>query len=224
MGSSVGIERLEREAQSRGRAELIRRYLLHERLEVRFAALLGLGLIAMYGSWSLAYVLLPEAALRGQSGAATLAGNAPASSVLVEFARIAAINLAAVILFVGLPNRLLHVNGYPLGYLPPLLWFVHYGALLGSNSFSIPMPEPLPPSLEVFRRSGVYEIAAYCLIAASTHAIAVARSPRLFSFTSEPVKPRPPLLERIEKRGLVVAVLMLLASNLWEAYRIVTGT
>lgn len=202
----------------------MRRYLLHERLIVRFATLLGLGLIAFFVSWSLSHALLPEAALRGKSGAAVLAGDTAADSVLVEFVRIAALNLAAVTLFVGLPNRLLHVNGYPLGYLPPLLWFVHYGALLGSNSFAIPMPERLAPSLEVFSRSGVYEIAAYCLVAASTHAIAVARSPRLFSFRSEPVEPRPPFLEKIDKGGLAVALLLLLAASLWEAFRILADS
>lgn len=199
---------------------VVRQYLMHERLSVRFASLVGLGLIALYVSWALAYAFLPEGVLRGKSGAAVLAGDAAAGSVLVEFIRIFALNLGAVTFFVALPNRLLHVNGYPLGYLPPMIWFAHYGALLGSNSFSIAMPERLIPSLAVFSRSGVYEIAAYCLVAASTHAIAISRSPRLFSLTSEPIIPRPSLLDGIDKRGIVLAVLILLASNLWEAYRI----
>lgn len=201
---------------------MLRRFLMHERLIVRFVTLLALGWIAWYASWALSYMLIPEGALRGKSGAAFLAGSDFSDSVLVEFARIAAINLGVAFLFVVLPNRLLHVNGYPLGYLPPLLWFIHYGALIGSNSFTIPRSQPIAPTLDVFGWSGVYEIAAYCLIAASTHAIALSRSPRLFSFQSEPVVPRPSL-QAVNKRGLILAVLLLLASNLWEAYRIVTA-
>ena len=202
---------------------MIRRYLLHERLAVRFVALCGLGLVGMYASWALAYALLPEAALRGKSIAVAIATDEALGSVTAEFIRIAAINLAVATFCVVLPNRMLHVNGYPLGYLPPLLWFVYYGALLGSNSFAIPLPHRLPPSLAVFARSGPYEIAAYCLVAASTHAIAVASSPRFFSLASRPVEPRPLFMEGIDKRGIAAGVLMLLAANLWEAYRIVLG-
>lgn len=201
---------------------MLRRLLLHDSLPVRFAALLGLGLILFYVSWIVAYALLPEAVLRGKSGAAVLAGTEAAPSLLFEFIRIAAINMAIAGLFIVLPNRLLQIDGYPLGYLPPLLWFVHYGLLLGTNSFSVPMPEPLAPSWTVLARSGLYEIGAYCLIAASTHSIAVARSPRLFSFASEPVRPRPPFLAGVHKAGLGWALAVLLVSNLWEAYRIVS--
>jgi len=202
---------------------VLQRYLMHERLIVRFVALLGTGLIALYASWTLAYVVLPDGALRGRTATAALASSEAAGSVALEFARIAAINLVAVILFVVLPNRMLHVGAYPLGYLPPLLWFIHYGALLGSNSFLIEMPGRLAPSLAVFSRSGPYEIAAYCLVAASTHAIAVARSPSLFSLRSEPVEPRPRLSERVNSIGLALALVILLAACLWEAYRIVSG-
>ena len=199
---------------------MLRRLLMHPRLIVRFVSLEGLALIAMYAGWSLGYLFLPEGVLRMKSGAALLAGSEPAASLWLEFARIAAINLAVVALFVLLPNRILSVNGYPLGYLPTLFWSAHYGALLGSNSFTYPMAQRLAPTLDVFGRSGVYEIAAYCLAAVSTHAMAVAASPRLFSFASEPVEPRPPLRQGIHRGGLAVALLLLLAACLWEAYRI----
>lgn len=200
---------------------MLRRLLLHDSVIVRFATLLTIGLIAFYISWTLAYALLPEAVLRGKSGAAVLAGADAASNVLLEFLRIVLINLAIAALVVVLPNRLFHVNGYPLGYLPPLLWFIHYGLLLGTNSFSIPMPQPLAPSWEVLSRSGLYEIVAYCLIAASTHAVALARLRSFFSFTSESVEPRPHFFANVHKGGLGCAVLLLLAANLWEAFRVV---
>lgn len=199
---------------------MLRRFLLHDSVFVRFAALFGIGLVVFYVAWALSYALLPEAVLRGKSGAAVLAGTDAAPTLGLEFVRIAAINLAVVVLFVIFPNRLLHVNGYPLGYLPPLLWFIHYGLLLGTNSFSIPMEQPLAPSWEVLSRSGMYELAAYCLVAASTHAVAVSRAKGLFA--SEPVSPRPPFSANVHKVGLASGFLLLLAANMWEAYRIVT--
>lgn len=79
----------------------------------------------------------------------------------------------------------------------------------------------MAPSPAVLGRSGPYEIAAYCLLAASTYAISMARSPTFFSFTAEPVHPKPSLRESVDRRGVAAAVLPLLAANAWEAYAIV---
>lgn len=190
---------------------------------MRFLSLTGIGLALFWLSWAVGFHFLPEGVLRGRSGTSVLAGSSAAASFAAEFARIAALNLAVAGLFVAGANRLLSVRGYPLGYLPPLLWSVHYGLVLGTNSFTIPMAAPMAPSLAVFGRSGLYEIAAFCLVAASTHAISIARSPAFFSFTSEPVHPRPRLRESVDRRGLIAAVLLLLAANAWEAYRILAA-
>jgi len=198
----------------------LQRLFCHRLLVVRFLSLLALGLATFWLSWTIGYYLLPEGILRGRTVAAALAGSSAAGSFASEFARIAGINLAFAAVFVVGANRLLSVRGYPLGYLPPILWSLLYGVFLGTNSFSIPLPAPMAPSLEVFRRSGLYEIAAYVLIAASTHGISVARSPSFFSFTSEPVCPKPRLGESVSWRGVIVAVLLLLTANAWEAYQI----
>ncbi len=42
-----------------------------------------------------------------------------------------------------------------------------YAITLGTNSFSIPMEAPMAPSLNVFYRSGLYEMMAGVLIAVS---------------------------------------------------------
>lgn len=203
---------------------MLRRLLLHDRLAVRFLTLFGIGVAVLYVAWALAYALLPEAVLRGKSIAARLASDQAASSLLVEFARIAILNVAAATLFVLLPNRLTYVSGYPLGYLPPVLWSVYYGALLGSNSFNIAMPERLAPSWSVFARSGVYEIAAYCMLAVSTQAIALSRTRSVLSLVSEPVVPPPAIKGNVDKKGIVLAAGLLLGASLWEAYRIRAAT
>lgn len=202
---------------------MIPRLLCHPKLSVRFFSLLFVGTIVFLLAWTFSYHFLPPGILRGKMAAAALAGTEAAKTVWLEFIRIAGINLLIACFAVVLPNRLLHFRGIPLGYLPPLGWCALYAATLGTNSFSVPMPAPLAPSWSVLERSGPYEIAAYLLIAASTHAIAVARSPRFFSTRTEPVVPRPPLLASVEWKGIALAALLLLAANFQEAYRIVAG-
>ncbi len=201
----------------------MQRLLRHPSVWVRFLALYGLGLGFFILGWVVSYYALPEGILKGRTGAALLAGEGASPTVLAEFLRIAGLNLAILFLFVLLPNRMVRVGDYPLGYFPPLVWSLLYAVTLGTNSFTIPMPERLAPSLSVLGRSGLYEIAAYCLAAVSTHEIAVSRSPSIFSFHTEPVRPKPDWAKGIHRRGLGTALLFLLAACAWEAYRIVKG-
>lgn len=189
---------------------------------MRFAALYGTAVVLCYAAWAAAYAWLPEGILRGRTGAAILAGEDAAPTVMLEFLRIAAINTAVMLLFVIVPNRWLEVgSGYPLGYVPPLLWSVLYGLLLGSNSFTIPNPARLAPGLAAWGRSGFYEIAAYCLAAASTQGIATARAPRFWSLTATPIEPLPDWRRRVHWPALTAAWALLLGACWWEAYRIV---
>ena len=48
---------------------MIKRYLLHEKLPVRFGALWGAVLILFLGAWTLSYLFLPEGVLRGRNAA-----------------------------------------------------------------------------------------------------------------------------------------------------------
>ncbi len=196
--------------------------LRHERLVFRFAALYGLGLLLFFAAWLVSYRFLPEAVLRGRTLAAVLAGRDAADTFFLEFVRIAGINLVIAAVFVLVPNRLVAVGRLPLGYVPPLVWAVIYGVVIGTDSFTfISGGGRLAPSLTVFGRSGLYEIAAYCLLAASTHDIAVSRSRSLLSMRSEPIVPRPSLRARVHLPGVITATLLLMAACAWEAYRIV---
>ncbi len=148
----------------------MKRVLCHERLYVRFLALFGLGVILFTLTWTLSYLFLPEGVLRGRTGSAMLAGDDAAGSFIAEWLRIVALNLAAGSLIV-VANRIYRFKGFPLGYLIPLAWLTIYAICLGTNSFSIPLPERMAPSLAVLGRTGLYEIAAFTLVAAATYSI-----------------------------------------------------
>lgn len=195
--------------------------LCHEAWYVRFLALLGLSMALFVLVWTVAYYLLPEGVLRGRSGAAALAGEEAAASFILEFLRIVAINLLPMGIVIY-ANRLLRVGGYPLGYLPPLIWALNYAVTLGTNSFSIPLPEPMAPSLAVLGRAGPYEITAYVLVATATYGISVNRFKRLIPPDSEPIQPKPKFTEQVNWFGFALAVAILIAANAYEAYMIVS--
>ena len=144
--------------------------LFHDRLYVRFLALFGLGAVMFTLVWTLSYFFLPEGVLRYRTGSAMLAGDEATGSFLAEWLRIVALNLIGVA-FIVLSNRINRYKGFPLGYIIPLAHLIMYAAVLGINSFSIPMPERMEPSLAVFERTGLYELAAYTLVAAATYSI-----------------------------------------------------
>ncbi|MGE5619634.1 MAG: hypothetical protein ACM3US_10295 [Sphingomonadaceae bacterium] len=61
---------------------------------VRFLSLSAMASVLFLLSWTASYLLLPEGVLRGRSASALLAGMEAADSLVVEWIRIAAINLA----------------------------------------------------------------------------------------------------------------------------------
>jgi len=198
---------------------------LHKRLHVRFLALYATASPLFVLAWILSYYLLPEGVLRGRTGAHFLAGTRAASTFLGEWSRILFINITIGGLFIIVPNLIRSAGGYPLGYYVPLGWAMLYAGLLGTNSFGLPIPGGrLPPSFAVLVRSGPYEIAAFILLAAATYPISKyqikGRWPRQ---KLEPLVPHAgSCLSREERLGLVVAILVLLAANAWEAYQITT--
>ena len=148
----------------------MRKFICHENLLVRFAGLYLLGLLLFLLAWNLGYFLLPEAALRGSSVAAKAAGEQVSGSLYGELSRIFLVNLILGSIIIGF-NFAIRINRVPLGYMIPLVWFILYGLTLGSNSFTIAMDQRMAPSLEVIGRSGLYEMAAYTLLAAATFSI-----------------------------------------------------
>ena len=94
---------------------------------------------------------------------------------------------------------------------------------LGTNSFSIPLPERMAPSLAVFGRTGLYEIAAYVLIAVATYSLPLYKAKRFFPPKSEPIIPKPKFSLTLKQWvGLGLAIAVLLVANAREAYMIVS--
>jgi len=200
----------------------MKQLLCHERLYVRFLALFGLGAVLFTLTWTLSYFFLPEGVLRGRTGSAILAGDEAADSFIAEWLRIVALNLIGVSLVV-VANRIYRYKGFPLGYLIPPAMLAMYATCLGTNSFSIPLPERMAPSLAIFGRSGLYEMAALTLVAVSTHSINLYKVTRFIPPTYEPIIPKPKFSLTIEQWvGLGLAIAVLLAANAREAYMIVT--
>jgi hypothetical protein len=201
----------------------MRRLLLHRRLYVRFLSLYALCAALFLMAWAVSYLMLPDGVLRGRTGAQLLAGSEAGDSFLAEWLRITAINLTVGVLFVVAPN-LLRSHGYPLGYATPLAWAILYAIYLGTNSFTLPLPEGrMPPSLAVLGRSGPYEIGAYILAAVATYSLPrFELKGRFFRERIESVSSSDrSALTKEQWAGIAVAVIILLAANAWEAHQIV---
>lgn len=97
----------------------------------------------------------------------------------------------------------------PLGFIPALTAWAHYGLLLGTNSFAIPLTARAAPSLSlVLHRAGPYELTAYVLVAAAT---AQWSRWRQVGWTSGPIEPlQPARLGHIEWGMLSVAAVLML--------------
>ena len=201
---------------ARGRGELAR-YLLHDDLLVRFPALLLADAVVLVAAWTLGYLLLPEGLLAGRTGAAVLAGGDLAGgSVALEAVRLLAINLAVVALAIIAPN-LIRQAGWPLGYSSLAVITAVFGVTIGTNSFAVSLGGKMPPSLEVFGSSGLYEIAAYALAAASTVSIVRWQVAGSKAERVPAVSDRGAIRQR--NAGVVVALVILVLACAFEAYR-----
>lgn len=202
-------------AETGGRGPLTR-YLDHESVAVRAAAVWALCLALFFATWTLGYYALPEGLLRGSLGAdAPVVGATVAST----FARIFAWNLALGALPVVAFNLLRSVHT-PVSYVVLALTWAQGGLVYGTNSLGIQAGRLAPSVLTLVSRSGLYELSAYVLFAVATRSLYLwhqqsgprwreeferVRSPRDWSFT------------RAELATLLVAVALLALANYREA-------
>jgi hypothetical protein len=200
---------------------MFKKYLLHEKLLVRFSALLGVVVVAFLAAWTLSYLLLPEGVLRGRSVAQLLAGNElTGGSVLLEWFRLLAINLGVVFLVI-IANIFRTENNYPLGYTSTTMIAMIFGVTLGTNSFAVSLGGKMMPTIAVLGSSGLYEIAAYVLAAAATVSISrvrlVGKWPKQTSETITPPEAKSVLQEQF--MGILLSIVILGIACGWEAYR-----
>ncbi len=199
---------------------MLRRYLLHEKLFVRFASLWAMVFFTFILTWTLSYFFLPEGVLRGKNLAFVLAGDDLAGgSVWLEGVRIFAINLSVMVLLVIGPNLLRDEKGYPLGYMSATVVSLIYAVVLGTDSFTLSQGGKIAPTWEIFTRSGIYEITAYILAATATYGLSryqlQGQWPKQTVTALQGGKP-----SRETAIGVALAVLILLAANAFEAYRV----
>jgi len=178
----------------------------------RFLALWTAGFTCMYIAWSISYRALPDGVLCGKFLVNQV--QIVTQELLSTFSRILTYNLFLACVPLVLAN-LVRVKGIPLGYMLASYHWVLYGMLLGTNSFIMPSPSRLLPSIGIlFYGIGIYEITAYTLIAAATCSITV-------YFGGNISDVRIGSLLRSEKITLAISFALLAASNLVEAWQIV---
>ena len=144
------------------------KFLFNDSIIVRFISLFVIGAILFTAVWYLSYHLLPEGILQGKTGSAIIVGSDAAPTMLEEWGTIVMYNLGALLL-VALVNLIRYLDRIPLGYITPLGMITMYAVFLGTNSFSMPMAEPMAPTLAVLGRGGPYEMTAFILMAVATY-------------------------------------------------------
>jgi len=144
------------------------KFLFNDSIIIRFISLFVIGAILFTAVWSLSYHLLPEGIMQGKTGSAIIVGSDAAPTMLEEWGTIVMYNLGVLVL-IALINLIRYLDRIPLGYITPLGMIAMYAVFLGTNSFSIPMAEPMAPTLAVLGRGGPYEMTAYILVAVATY-------------------------------------------------------
>jgi hypothetical protein len=197
---------------------MFQKYLLHEKLPVRFGSLFGFVLIVFLGAWTVSYFLLPEGILLGKTATQALAGNDLAGgSVYLEWLRILALNLGMMAVFVAI-NLFRAGGNVPLGYVAVAVNALLFGVIIGTNSFTLSQGGKIPPSLGIFGSSGIYEIAAYVLAAAAT--VSISKYRLVGKWGEKMSLPKLPAVIRERNLGVLLAIAILVMACGWEAMRV----
>ena len=195
------------------------RTIRNENLWIRLGSMWTVGFAILFLTWVLSFRSLPEAAIRGSSGAYYI--PVKAQDTTTTFVRIFLWNVCVGCIPVAL-GSLVRVKGIPLGYLLTFYHWSIYGVLLGTNSFVIPGAGKFIPSLTtLFHGSGIYEITAYTLISSATFALYnrignssgnldSARKQETFALK----------LSKTELATIAFAILILAVANYYEAWSI----
>lgn len=192
-------------------------YLAHSNFIVRFGNLMVVCTLLFLLAWCIGYYLLPQGAFRSGADAHMVRAQltAPSTSVFEEWTKIVRANLlVAVIILMG--SLLVRVNGFSFGYFIVFFNVIGYGLFVGTNSFAIPYPERMAPSLEILSRSGPYEMMALALLAAATYGWPLFQIKRIFLTGPERVE----TTQRFSWKdaiGIALGLGLLMAANWIEA-------
>lgn len=190
-----------------------------ENIWIRLCSMWIVGLVILLLAWVFSFKALPEAVVRGSSGAFYV--PVKAEDPTATFLRVFLWNLCVGCIPVTIGN-IVRVKGVPLGYVLAFYHWGTYGILLGTNSFVIPSLGRFLPSLTtLFHGSGIYEISSYTLISAATFNLYGLHSESAGDWAK--VRKRKKSLLKLSKTELALiglAVLILAVSNYYEAWYI----
>jgi hypothetical protein len=199
------------------------RYLTDQNPIIRFLSLLAAGTLLFLLAWYIGYYLLPEGVFRGGAEAHMARSQLAtrSASVFEEWSRIFMANLIPVlIILVG--SLVIRINGLTFGYLVALFNLAGYGLFIGTNSFAIPYPERMAPSLDIFSRSGPYEMLALVLLATSTYFWPLYEIKHIFRTNPARVS-QGRRFSWMDAVGIGVGIGILMAANWLEAGMIMSG-
>jgi hypothetical protein len=202
--------------------KIFKQYMMHDKLLIRFGALLVVVLVIFFCAWTLSYLFLPEGILRGRNVAQVLAGSDLAGgSIWLEWLRIFAINLGVMLIVIISPNLFRTEGGFTLGYSTISLLAVIFGVAFGTNSFTLSLGGKLLPTMAIFESSGLYEITAYVFAATATTSISkfrlIGKWPKQTFEKIVPLQDNSMIQER--NVGIILAITILIIACGWEAYR-----
>jgi len=193
--------------------------LTHPSAVRREVASLAIGWLLLFASWSVAFFVLPEGLLRGQTGASLAAPGMSDRSFWLLLGQILLWNGVVAFVLTPLAARIA-VRRFSFAYLVGFGNAVLFGLYLGTNSMQHQYASAPPPSLSAFLAPGAWEIAAYLTVGAALARIYRIRQPSLWSFRGERVD-SPCRLRAADWTLLGVAAVLLVTMAWLEAGRIV---
>ena len=198
------------------------RYLTDQNPLIRFLSLLAAGTLLFLLAWYIGYYLLPEGVFRGGADAHMALSQLAtrSASVFEEWLRIFMANLIPVLILL-LGSLVIRINGLTFGYIVALFNLAGYGLFIGTNSFAIPYSERMAPSLEIFSRSGPYEMLALVLLATSVYFWPFYDIKHIFRTNSERVS-HGRRFSWMDAVGIGIGIGLLMAANWLEAVMVMS--
>jgi len=175
-----------------------------------------LGIALNLLAWLIAYLLIPEAALKGIFPSAGFISEQSSLWDTLAFILVYNILIACGLI---LAANLFRIGSLPLGYLIIIFHWSMYGLFLGSNSFDISRSDKIFPSLSHLISSvGFLEISAYSFLAAASINLFIYHQKTLWTFKSTKVREfNQIILTKSEYVIITLAFVMLIAAGFKES-------
>ena len=192
----------------------MKKWLTHEEVPFRAAALWILCLAVLLVTWSVSYYTLPYGVLRNVFPSTYLPlGNSLPGVLLTIFAFNLVVGCGLTVAM-----NLLSVKSIPVGYFYPLVQIGLFGIFLGTDSFAVSHGTRFFPSVAFVGMPGFYEFTAYILFAAATAKFSLWNQTGWLGGAIERVKERKELrLAQSELFTMIMGALFLLLGAVMEA-------